>query len=73
MSNPIFFFIGRHDYNAPFELSYNYFQKIQAPHKEFVWFEKSGHSPMLDETERFTEELVKRVLPFASIDKKALR
>lgn len=62
---PIFLFSGRHDYIFPAELSYKYFQKIQAPHKEFVWFEDSAHSPMLEEKDKFTDELVKRVLPMA--------
>ncbi len=63
---PVFFFIGRHDYNVPADLSHDYFQKIQAPHKEFVWFENSAHSPMLEESERFAEELVDRILPTAA-------
>ncbi len=63
---PIFFFIGRHDYQVSADLSFNYFQKIQAPYKEFIWFDDSAHSPMLEEPEKFVKKLVKRVLPIAS-------
>ena len=59
---PLFFFAGRHDYNGPSELALDYFEKIQAPHKDFVWFENSAHSPMLEEPEIFYKELVSRVL-----------
>jgi pimeloyl-ACP methyl ester carboxylesterase len=63
---PVFFFIGRNDYQVPAVLSLDYYQKIQTPYKEFVWFEESAHYPMLEETERFAKELVNRVLPTAS-------
>lgn len=62
---PIFFFSGRYDYQVPADLSFDYFGKIQAPYKEFVWFEDSAHNPMMEETEKFTKELTNRVLPFA--------
>ena len=62
---PIFFFSGRHDYIVPANLTHNYFEKIQSPFKEFVWFEDSAHSPMLEEPENFSDNLIERVLPFA--------
>jgi pimeloyl-ACP methyl ester carboxylesterase len=64
---PVFFFSGRYDYQVPADLAFDYFDKIQAPYKEFVWFEDSAHSPMIEETEKFSKELVKRVLPIAGI------
>ncbi len=63
---PIFFFSGRHDYNVPANLTQDYFEKIQAPLKNFVWFEDSGHSPMFEEPEKFSKELIERVLPTAN-------
>lgn len=62
---PVFFFIGRNDYQVPAVLAFGYFQKIRAPYKQFVWFEESAHFPMLEEAEKFAEELVNRVLPIA--------
>lgn len=63
---PIFFFEGRHDpYCAP-SLILDYSQTIEAPQKEFIWFEKSGHFPFFEEQQKFTDELVQRVLPLAN-------
>jgi pimeloyl-ACP methyl ester carboxylesterase len=56
---PIYFFTGRHDYTDPFELTEQYFELIQAPHKELVWFENSAHFPFLEEPDRFAEEMLK--------------
>ncbi len=59
---PVYFFVGRHDYNTPFELVERYFAVLEAPHKEIVWFEDSAHSPNLEEPERFQEMLIRKVL-----------
>jgi pimeloyl-ACP methyl ester carboxylesterase len=56
---PIYFFIGRHDYTVPFELSRRYFEKLIAPHKRLVWFERSAHFPFFEEPLRFAEEMHK--------------
>jgi pimeloyl-ACP methyl ester carboxylesterase len=42
-----------------------YVRTIQAPLKEIVWFENSGHFPFYEEKRKFTDELVQRVLPLA--------
>ncbi len=42
-----------------------YFETLEAPHKEFVWFENSAHSPNLEEPDRYQEILIDRVLPIA--------
>jgi pimeloyl-ACP methyl ester carboxylesterase len=62
---PVFFFEGRHDPYCPPSLIWTYSQSIKAPQKEFIWFENSGHFPFFDENQKFTEELVKQVLPLA--------
>jgi pimeloyl-ACP methyl ester carboxylesterase len=46
---PIFFFEGRHDPYARPSLIWSYYQTIKASHKEFVWFESSGHFPFFEE------------------------
>ena len=35
---------------------------LDAPHKEIIWFEHSGHSPWVDETDKLVDVLVNRVL-----------
>lgn len=54
---PLFFFLGRHDYNAPASLAEIYFREIQAPVKKLVWFEQSAHYPFLEEADKFNSEV----------------
>jgi proline iminopeptidase len=60
---PLFLFEGRHDYNANSEVAWEWFQKVQAPAKGFVWFEESGHMPMTEEPAKFVISLVRFVRP----------
>jgi pimeloyl-ACP methyl ester carboxylesterase len=59
---PVYFFAGRYDYNTPFELVVEYYDVLEAPHKEIVWFENSGHNINNEEPERFTRLMVEKVL-----------
>jgi pimeloyl-ACP methyl ester carboxylesterase len=54
---PVFFLLGKHDYQVPFQASVEYFEHIKAPKKELFWFEKSGHTPMYEETEKFIKTI----------------
>ena len=64
---PVFFFAGRHDYNTPFELVEEYFEVLEAPSKEIVWFENSAHSPNEEESDRYQKVLIERILPLTQI------
>lgn len=59
---PVYFFIGRHDINAPTYLVEEYVELLDAPHKEIVWFEHSGHSPWINEREKFVKEVLSCLL-----------
>ncbi len=59
---PVYFLIGRHDINAPTVLTEQYYTVLEAPHKEIVWFEHSGHNPWVSESARFVDVMVKTVL-----------
>ena len=59
---PVYFFIGRHDINAPTSLAEQYYQVLDAPHKQIVWFEHSGHTPWVSESDRFVAEAIDTVL-----------
>lgn len=52
---PVYFLTGRHDLNAPTALVEDYAARLEAPHKEIIWFEHSGHSPWINESSRFVE------------------
>ncbi|MBN2224669.1 MAG: alpha/beta hydrolase [Deltaproteobacteria bacterium] len=57
---PVYFAVGRHDWNTPFEITEEYFNILKAPKKELVWFENSGHSPCYEEPDKFNL-LIERV------------
>ncbi len=60
---PVYFCLGRHDYEVPSELSARYFDELKAPRKELVWFENSAHMPNTEEKNRFNAFLIDTVLP----------
>ena len=59
---PVYFLIGRHDVNAPPQLTEEYFNLLSAPQKELIWFERSGHNPWMNETEKFVDVMVNKIL-----------
>jgi pimeloyl-ACP methyl ester carboxylesterase len=59
---PVYFAVGRYDYMAPTEVSKKYFSHLEAPRKEWIWFEKSAHFPQWEEAEKFHELLKEKVL-----------
>jgi proline iminopeptidase len=62
---PILVFDGRHDYNANAQVAAEWFAKVKAPSKRFVWFENSAHMPMTEEPGKFLISLVRYARPFA--------
>lgn len=59
---PIYFIKGRWDVNAMNSLTEDYFNSLDAPHKELIWFEQSAHTPSWDEPEHFVDVMVNTVL-----------
>jgi pimeloyl-ACP methyl ester carboxylesterase len=60
---PVYFLIGRHDVNAPTILAEQYYEVLDAPHKELIWFERSGHNPWVNESAAFVDVVVNKILP----------
>jgi len=58
---PIIIFDGRLDNNTPAALVQGYYDKIEAPYKELVWYEQSGHNPLADEPGLFKANLKDRL------------
>ena len=65
-SVPILVFDGKLDMNTPAELVEDWFAGIEAPYKELVWFENSGHNPMGDEPDRFKKLLREKLSRFSA-------
>ncbi len=55
---PVYFFAGRYDLVTPFQIVEEYYETLEAPYKEIIWFEKSAHIPSLEETEEFTKAVI---------------
>jgi pimeloyl-ACP methyl ester carboxylesterase len=62
---PVIFLLGRLDMQVVSSVAAAYFDVIEAPHKELVWFENSGHIAPFEEPERFNRVMVETVRPFA--------
>jgi pimeloyl-ACP methyl ester carboxylesterase len=62
---PLILFEGRHDTNINAEVSAEWFAKVKAPEKHFVWFENSAHLPMTEEPGKFLVSLLRYARPIA--------
>ncbi len=62
----VFFLLGRRDHWVPPRTSVAYFESLAAPHKELVWFERSGHEPFADEPAKFSATMTELVRPAAA-------
>lgn len=49
LAMPVYLTEGRHDQNTPIPLAERWFGGLKAPKKEWIWFEKSAHSPIKNE------------------------
>ena len=59
---PFFIFQGEYDILTPVDDARRYFEKIKAPHKEFVLIKNAGHLAEFANPKQFLEELLNKVL-----------
>jgi proline iminopeptidase len=62
---PLLIFAGRHDTNVDSHVVAEWYAKVKAPEKHFVWFEHSAHLPMTEEPAKFLVSLVLYARPVA--------
>jgi pimeloyl-ACP methyl ester carboxylesterase len=62
---PLIIFAGRNDFNINSQVAADWFAKVKAPSKQFVWFENSAHLPMTEEPGKFLLSLVQYARPIA--------
>jgi pimeloyl-ACP methyl ester carboxylesterase len=62
-SVPVILLMGRYDLHTPYEAAKVWFDRISAPQKKFITFERSSHFLMFEEPGRFLMTLVNEVLP----------
>jgi proline iminopeptidase len=59
---PVYLVQGRHEARGRAVLADEWFTLLEAPAKERIVFERSGHRPMFEEPERFVEVMTEQVL-----------
>ncbi len=59
---PVYITHGAFDLQVSYQLSKEYFEKLNAPIKKFYTFENSAHSPFVEEPEKFIEIMLTDVL-----------
>lgn len=62
---PGFFCLGRYDMQVVASVAAAYFEVIEAPSKQLVWFEQSGHMAPFEEPEPFNRLMIETVRPVA--------
>ena len=60
---PVYIVLGRHDMNNPSVLPEDYFNQVEAPRKQLIFFEDSGHGMIWEEADLFHRLMVETVLP----------
>jgi pimeloyl-ACP methyl ester carboxylesterase len=60
---PVYIVLGRHDMNNPSQVPEEYFNLLEAPKKELIFFENSGHGMIWEEAGLFHSLMVETVLP----------
>lgn len=59
---PVVIVHGLHDYNMPHTQVKHYFDQLKAPYKKFYTFEKSAHSPYMEEVNKFNAVIAEEIL-----------
>jgi pimeloyl-ACP methyl ester carboxylesterase len=57
MQIPVYIFQGIHDYQTPYSVAKDFFDNLKAPQKEFITFENSAHSPLMEEVDKFNTKV----------------
>ncbi|MFB4158838.1 alpha/beta fold hydrolase [Geomicrobium sp. JSM 1781026] len=52
---PVYIMHGRYDYQTSLLEAERFFEKIDAPHKDFHVFENSAHTPFIEEQDKFIQ------------------
>ncbi len=60
---PVYLVLGRHDMNNPSQIPEEYFNRLEAPRKQLVFFENSGHGMIWEEAGLFHKMMIDTVLP----------
>ena len=62
---PVVLILGRHDHQVVADVAAGWFDEIEAPHKDLIWLEGSGHFLPFEEPVAFNKALIEVVRPLA--------
>lgn len=60
---PVYLMLGRHDMNNPYQIPEEYFRLLEAPHKQLIFFEDSGHGMIWEQADLYHQVLTETILP----------
>lgn len=60
---PVYFLLGRYDQHVSANVAAAYFETLQAPKKQLVWFEQSAHNIPFEEPALFDKTIMNLLLP----------
>ena len=58
---PVFFLLGRYDRRVDARLAARYLERLRAPSKKVIWFERSAHNVPFEEPDRFDDTVLDAV------------
>ena len=64
---PLFLVNGRYDMSCVSTIAERWFTMVEAPYKELLWLEESGHNGIYTENRKFMDFMTAKVLPLATI------
>jgi pimeloyl-ACP methyl ester carboxylesterase len=59
---PVYFFVGKKDYQTHFKLTEDYYKMLKADKKQLFWFTDSGHNLNLTEPKKLQEIIINEIL-----------
>jgi proline iminopeptidase len=63
---PVYILMGRYDHQTPGEVAFRWFSKLDAPKKQFVWFEDASHELQTEAPGKLLVFLATDVRPIAA-------
>ena len=63
---PVFYILGRDDWQVPSSLAAEYFERINAPRKGLYWIENAGHQTDIDNPKDFFKAVREIITQFES-------
>jgi pimeloyl-ACP methyl ester carboxylesterase len=64
---PLFLINGRYDMSCVSTIAQRWFETVEAPRKDLLWLENSGHNGVFTENQKFMQYMVEKVYPLAFV------